>query len=147
MRQKRSSRYLCTLTELKAGGAQIALWSQLRVPAASTAVIWDYYFVIVLRSLSWSQHRLLNTSPSIEEETWIYDLHSISELLTLWEDTSVPGRRVLFSPGSCQVYVKKTFPPDSGGKLELFAPVFARCQIYFHQGRIWRTIFVPFFVR
>ncbi|KAJ8597907.1 hypothetical protein M405DRAFT_723080, partial [Rhizopogon salebrosus TDB-379] len=67
----------------------IALWSQLRVPAASTAVIWDYYVVIVLRSLSWSQHRLLNTSPSIEEETWIYDLHSISELLALWEDTSV----------------------------------------------------------
>ncbi|OAX39195.1 hypothetical protein K503DRAFT_690155 [Rhizopogon vinicolor AM-OR11-026] len=74
----------------------VALWSQLKASAPSAAVIWDYHVVLVLRSLSGSQHRLPNTSPSIEEETWIYDFDSILEMPSCWEE-----------------YVKKTFPPDS----------------------------------
>ncbi|KAG0705014.1 N-terminal glutamine amidase-domain-containing protein [Suillus ampliporus] len=74
----------------------VALWSQLKAPAANTAVIWDYHVVLVLRSRSGSQCRLLNTSPSIEEETWIYDFDSILEMPSRWEE-----------------YVEQTFPPDS----------------------------------
>ncbi|KAG1768295.1 N-terminal glutamine amidase-domain-containing protein [Suillus occidentalis] len=74
----------------------VALWSQLKAPAANTAVIWDYHAVLVLRSRLGSRCRLFNTTPSIEEETWIYDFDSILEMPSGWE-----------------VYVRKTFPPDS----------------------------------
>ncbi|KAG2157397.1 N-terminal glutamine amidase-domain-containing protein [Suillus clintonianus] len=74
----------------------VALWSQLKAPAANTAVIWDYHAILVLRSRSGSLSRLLNTTPGIEEETWIYDFDSILEMPSRWEE-----------------YVEKTFPPDS----------------------------------
>ncbi|KAG2147116.1 N-terminal glutamine amidase-domain-containing protein [Suillus cothurnatus] len=74
----------------------VALWSQLKAPAANTAVIWDYHVVLVLHSQSGPHCRLLNTTPSIEEETWIYDFDSILEMPSRWEE-----------------YVEKTFPPDS----------------------------------
>ncbi|KAG1906005.1 N-terminal glutamine amidase-domain-containing protein [Suillus fuscotomentosus] len=74
----------------------VALWSQLKAPAANTAVIWDYHAVLVLRSRLESHRGLLNTTLSIEEETWIYDFDSILEMPSRWEE-----------------YVEKTFPPDS----------------------------------
>ncbi|KAG1756482.1 N-terminal glutamine amidase-domain-containing protein [Suillus paluster] len=75
----------------------VALWGQQKAPAASIAVIWDYHVILVLRSRSGSQYRLLNTSPSlIGEETWIYDFDSNLEIPSRWEE-----------------YVEQTFPPES----------------------------------